>query len=70
MYTLSFPSQHQQILSRISQYPPISSFEYPHGLLEDPLFRSAFLERVRLQSQGLSARCVTQDTYHRPHSKH
>lgn len=62
MYTLSSPDQYQQILSRISQYPPISATEYPNDLVTDPLLRSAFLETVRLQSQGLSARYVTQDT--------
>ena len=62
MYTLSSPDQQQQILSRICQYPPISSTEYPIDLLTDPLLRSAFLETVRLQSQGLSARYVTHDT--------
>lgn len=62
MYTLSSLDQQRQIYSRLSLYPPISSTEYPNDLLTDPLLRSAFLETVRLQSQGLSARYVTQDT--------
>jgi hypothetical protein len=59
--TLSDPSQHQQIMSRINTHLPPSD-KYNPNLIKDPYLRSTFLELIRIQAQGLSARYVTPDT--------